>query len=352
MSGLIDASQRLYGLYVSDTGTAQDLAGLAGEVASGLHLEPGTGAQDLLLSPAEAEAGWRVVYFAGGAGALNEELSAVLDRDERRPIEASPFELSPALSRHAGAVLALRLGGRHAVNGPVSSIVRFANGERGSRAIVRRGGYIDGLVTNGLGTNRLYRDDELLVDGANLWLDRDGDVAGLMGSLAVNQYGGSIIALTSDDHVVMTVRSQDVIFAPGLIDLTASGGFHPPAEFTTSLGEFSQHEVLRELREEVQGSSDGPLRTLATFRNLSRGGQPDVLFVGRLRERFEDLVTNDEVAQVTSVGQASSFEQFAAAVANALALGPPSANLQVLAALVARPDRYPVATRAVLGLFT
>ncbi len=50
-------------------------------------------------------------------------------------------------------------------------------------------------------------------------------------------------------------------------------------------------------------------------------------------------------------GRAGSFEQFTRAVKAAATLGPPSANLQVLAALVASPEQFPVAARAIGVLF-
>jgi hypothetical protein len=347
-----DQSQHLYDLYRTGAGTPFELAELAAEVSRGLRLIPGRPPQELLLSKHELSQGWQPIHLDPGAVVINESLAQLLDGDTCSPIVLGDFKLDETISRYAGDLLAARLKGARVTNDPVVSLHSFSSTDGYTPSAVRGAQYVDTIVTNGLGNNRLYRRDKLLIDGATLWLTHDDTVLALRDTLSANQFGGSLIALTADDHVVVALRASSVAYAPGRVDLTASGGFATPAhDITYSLGALSQLELLRELHEEVSGSTCGPLRTVAVFRNFSRGGQPDVLCAGRLKENLSDLAANDEVANITSLGQADSSEKFAAAILYALSLGPPTTNLQLLATLVTSPTQYPIATEAIHTLF-
>jgi hypothetical protein len=111
-------------------------------------------------------------------------------------------------------------------------------------------------------------------------------------------------------------------------------------------------EVRRELVEEAGVSLELPVdvRVLAVYRDLARGGKPDVLCVARIPLLASDVVSGGDLGSHVDLGRVSGLEQLASALREACGAHSASTGLRLAAALADGPGVFAYARSALLSV--
>ncbi|OLT28509.1 hypothetical protein BJF82_03230 [Kytococcus sp. CUA-901] len=188
--------------------------------------------------------------------------------------------------------------------------------------------YFDGQTSNELWhwtRDRSLEDEEAVRLPRPYVVDAQGRLLSLGQARVANIVGISLVAVTSDDQVLMVIQSSQNSVNPGGFAVSASGSLDW-ADVTvregTGLREVVLSGMLRELHEESGVHPDEVIRESARitayFRWLARGAKPE--FCGFVRRR----VTSEEVLARRPMGQEVLFTQGTVAVPAALLLDPSS----------------------------
>jgi len=172
--------------------------------------------------------------------------------------------------------------------------------------ILEQASYLDQQVTNELAAAVAVGEaGDVVFDALTLWVNPDGYVLPLGMTGSADTLGGGVLAITVDGWVVGGRRGKGLSIAAGRADVTASGSFKVPGPEVTSFRSWVGAELRRELREEA-GAALGEVAALelvAVYRDLYRGGKPEVLAVARLDTRLSDLTAGDDMAELEPLGQ-------------------------------------------------
>lgn len=120
----------------------------------------------------------------------------------------------------------------------------------------------------------------------------EGAIEPLETSLLANQLGINILIFTKEGDLILTRRSNQVIFAAGQIAPSVSGSLSL-SDISDGMT-FTKDMIFREGVEELGLDSidiaPGSIVFLGLIRELSRGGKPDFYFTLRLKISFHDVI--------------------------------------------------------------
>lgn len=238
-----------------------------------------------------------VLRTSAGRVAFDPDLDLRLD-GAPVPVQtaASAYALPEGLRRVAPYVVWAAARRNWPFNGPNVRLRTDVDGDlldRGSPVVVQRSDYLSLLCSNELtrwdieapeGAFR-FREDHLF--------DVAGDFRRLGSSELNNDIGVSTLAVTTDDHLVVTLQGTRSGVSAGRLAPSGSGGLEPRDHPESSvLQDFVCRGAERELREEtgIPAAAVGRSAVIGYGRWLDRGGKPEFFCVTALTVSSEELV--------------------------------------------------------------
>jgi 8-oxo-dGTP pyrophosphatase MutT (NUDIX family) len=222
-------------------------------------------------------------------------VSAELDeavRDVDRPVLVveEPYRLPPFLRATAPHVLPLRARGRTLFNGRVVGLLDEPVGTGPVR--MRHARFFDGECSNELCSMRIVDrvSGEEFDPRRRLLTDPAGRVRTLAESDLADLVGISTLALTTDDHLVLIVQSQQNTASPLLLAPSGSGSLEP-RDLAGTLDGSVRNGMERELREEtgLRPGEVGTTRVVGFARWMERGAKPEFFGVTTLTVSSAEL---------------------------------------------------------------
>jgi len=175
-----------------------------------------------------------------------------------------------------------------------------------------RAQYWDHLASDIMASKIALREGQPVLDlGRSLYVDRHGRLRDLGESWLLNGIGTSLVAITSDQRVVVVSQSELNESSGGLLAPSSSGSLEPGDLHGTgsdSMATIAANGVLRELREETGIVESEVVETafLGFGRWVEKAGKPELWSVARLsidsHEVRRKRILNQERPFTTSVG--------------------------------------------------
>lgn len=237
-----------------------------------------------------------VLLSSEGRMAFDPDLDLKLARS-LVPVEMAPsmYVLPSGLANIAPYVMSNSARGHWPFNGPNVRLCTDIDQDflkQGRPAVVQRSNFFSLLCSN-----ELTRWDIEAPDGAfhfreNYLFDGSGDFRRLDSSKLDNSVGVSTLAITTDDHLVVTLQTTRSQASSGRLAPSGSGALEPRDYPNSSLlQEFICRGAVRELHEEttISRTAIGRSVVVGYGRWLDRGGKPEFFCVTALTVSSHEL---------------------------------------------------------------
>jgi hypothetical protein len=207
----------------------------------------------------------------------------------------STYALPPGLANIAPYVMSNSARGHWPFNGPnvrLCTDIDQSFLEQGRPAVMQRSNFFSLLCSNELTRWDIEAPEGPFQFREEYLLDASGDFRRLDSSKLDNSIGVSTLAITTDDHLVVTLQTTRSQASSGKLAPSGSGALEPRDYPSSSLlKEFVCRGAVRELREEttISRTAIGRSAVVGYGRWLDRGGKPEFFCVTALTVSSHEL---------------------------------------------------------------
>jgi hypothetical protein len=235
---------------------------------------------------------WEWLDFAGRWAIFSEELNASLagGLDARVSLAPDAYRIPDEVRPFAAGILKRQASKASIFNDKKVRLI--SDFDSGSDLIeLQETDYFSTLVTNDITGKMISAEDGSRLNGIEM-LAEEGVIRHLAESPLSNHLGISVIAITSDDRMVVLDQALEAAHYPALLMPSGSGALAPddikPGDTLVTLAE---RAMRREIQEECGLADDLIARVQITgfARQLDRGGKPELYGVAFLDHPFEEL---------------------------------------------------------------